>query len=310
MDYIKKAKVLKAIRDYFDRTGAVEVLTDVLRPFPNLDPHIYPLEVYYNNEKGETLKGFLHTSPEYEMKKIISKIRRDIYQITKVFRNFEGSSKHKVEFTMLEWYRTGYNLEDLMDDTQNIFMETAVAIYKKPVIEFKGKTYDLRKVEKITVDEAFYKYTSVYPENYEQMIRFLKEKENLKKEIDYEEAFFRIYAFYVEPELGKENLTFIYNYPPQFSALALTENGKGKRFEAYIDGLELVNGYQELRDSEELKKRLEEDARKKQKETGKIYPVDLEFILSSENIPECSGASLGIDRLFMVLLNKANINEI
>ncbi len=307
---IAKSKVLKSIRDYFDRTQAFEVITDILQTYPNLDSNIYPVEVEVVNEKGEKLKKYLHTSPEIAMKKLLAKYKKDIYQIVKVFRNFEGSKKHKIEFTMLEWYRVGYNLEDLMDDTQNIFMETAISLYKKPIVEYKGRKYDFKESKKITVDEAFYKYTGVYAEDYEGLLRFLNKREKLKKEIDYEEAFFRVYAFYVEPNLGKEKLTFIYDYPPMFSALAKIENGKGKRFEAYIDGLELVNGYYELTDPKEQEKRFLEDIKKKEKETGKKYEIDYEFIKSLKDMPECSGASLGLERLFMVLLNKENINEV
>ena len=306
----EKAKVLKAIRNYFDSTGAIEVFTDILQKHPNLDSNIYPLKLKATNSSGEEKSYYLHTSPELQMKKLLAKYKTDIYQITKVFRNFEGSKKHKIEFTMLEWYRVGYNLDDLMDDTQNIFIETAISLYKKPIISYQGKNFDLRNAEKITVDEAFYKYTGIYSEDYSKMIDFLREKENIKQEIPYEEAFFRIYAFYVEPDLGKENLTFIYDYPPQFSAMAKIENNKGKRFEAYINGLELVNGYFELTDPIEQEKRFIEDIKQKEKETGEKYTIDKEFIDALKYLSECSGASLGIDRLFMVLFDKDNIWEI
>ncbi len=306
----RKAKVLKRIRDYFDSTGAVEVLTDILQEYPNLDSNIYPLSLKITTSGGEEKDVFLHTSPELQMKKLLAKYKTDIYQITKVFRNFEGSKKHTIEFTMLEWYRVGYNLEDLIDDTQNIFIEAAIAVNKIPKISFNGKTFDFRQVEKITVNEAFYKYAGVYPDDYEKMIQLIKSNEKGIKELSYEEAFYYIYAFYVEPNLGKEKLTFIYDYPPQFAAMAKIENGRGKRFEAYVDGLELVNVYYELNDPQEQLKRLEEDALKKKKETGRKYHIDLEFIESLKFMPEASGASLGIDRLFMVLFDKKDIKQV
>ncbi len=306
----RKAKVLKRIRDYFDSTGAIEVLTDILQEYPNLDSNIYPLSLKITTSGGEAKDVFLHTSPELQMKKLLAKYKTDIYQITKVFRNFEGSKKHTIEFTMLEWYRVGYNLEDLMDDTQNLFIESAIAVNKIPKISFNGKTFDFRQVEKITVNEAFYKYARVYPDDYEKMAQLIKSNEKGIKELSYEEAFYYIYAFYVEPNLGKEKLTFIYDYPPQFAAMAKIENGRGKRFEAYIDGLELVNGYYELNDPKEQLKRLEEDALKKKQETGRKYQIDLEFIESLKSMPEASGASLGIDRLFMVLFDKKDIKQV
>ena len=140
---------------------------------------------------------------------------------------------------------------------------------------------------------------------------FLKENEKHFKYSDsWEELFFRIYAFYVEPNLGKEKLTFIYDYPPELSAMAKIVDGKGKRFEAYINGVELVNGYWELNNAEELEKRLIEDIKNKEKETGKKYKIDKEFLKAIQNLSECSGASLGIDRWLMILFNKSSIHSL
>jgi lysyl-tRNA synthetase class 2 len=305
-----KSDILKAIRDYFYKTGALEVFTNILREYPNLDSNIYPLEVKYTLSNGESKKGYLHTSPEYEMKILLAEIKNDIYQITKVFRNFEGSKRHKIEFLMLEWYRVNYDLNDLMEDTKNIFIQSAKALYNSPEIIFNSKRYNLTDWEKISVEDAFLKYTGVDINDKNSMYEFLKNSpikhEGLNPD-NWEEMFYTIYSFYVEKNLGLEKPTFIYLYPKELGALAEVENDKALRFEAYIGGLELVNGYQELRDKEKLRKILNKDAEIKKKETGKEFPVDNEFINSIENLPKCSGASLGLDRLFMVLLN---INDI
>jgi lysyl-tRNA synthetase class 2 len=304
-----KSKVIKSIREYFYKTGSTEVFTNIMNDYPNLDSNIYPVEVEVFNEKSEKLTKYLHTSPELEMKKILSEIKSDIFQITKVFRNFEGSPKHKIEFTMLEWYRLNFDLFDLMDDTQNIFIESSIAVYKRPVIEYRGKIFDLRTSEKLTVDEAFYNFTEIYPENVEKMNEFLKQREkHFNYSDNWEELFFRIYAFYVEPNLGKDKLTFIYDYPPELSAMAKIINGKGKRFEAYLSGIELVNGYWELSNAEELRERLLKDVQVKQKEKKKNYKIDENFINAIKNLPNCSGASMGIDRWFMILFNQNNIH--
>lgn len=300
-----RATVIKAIRDYFAKTGSTEVETPILNIYPNLDPNIYPVELKVENSEGKEITAYLHTSPEYNMKKILAAYKKDIHQITHVFRNYEGSSKHSIEFLMLEWYRVGYDLDMLMEDTKRIFMEAAKALYDSYEIEYKGKKYNLEHWEKITVDEAFYKFTGIYPDQKEKLYQFLKNSPikhgNLSEE-DYETNFFLVYSFYVEPYLGKDKPTFIYDYPPEFSALAKIINRKGKRFEAYIGGLELVNGYYELTDSVELKKRLKKEA--------KNQKIDTVFIKIAEKMPDCSGASLGIDRLLMVLLNKKNIKQV
>ena len=304
--YLKKARILKAIRDYFELTGAVEVFTDILRKYPNLDSNIYPLEVEYFKSDGKRRTGYLHTSPEYGMKIILSELKRDIYQITKVFRNFEGSKIHKTEFLMLEWYRVNYTLEDLMEDTKNIFIQSAIGIHKKAKIKFNGKEYNLLDWEKLTVEEAFYRYAKVDIYSKNSMYNFLKNSPVKHQNIDpnnWEEMFFTIYSFYIEKNLGREKPTFIYNYPKELGALSEIEGNISKRFEVYIGGIELVNGYQELRDTEILKKILEKDIEKKYKETGKLYELDKDFINSVKNLPECSGASLGLDRLIMVILD-------
>ena len=308
-----KDKVYRAIREYFYKTGSIEVFTDILRDFPNLDSNIYPLEVEYTTSDGIRKRGFLHTSPEYEMKILLSEIKTDIFQIAKVFRDFEGSSKHKIEFTMLEWYRTDYSLEDLMEDTKNIFIETALSVKGKTKIIYKNKEFNLCDWDKITVEEAFFKFCNVDIENPKSMYKFLKnspiEHKNISIE-DWEEMFYLIYAFYVEKNLGLEKPTFIYNYPEKLGALSEIKNGKALRFEAYIYGLELVNGYKELTDVNRLKTLLETDARQKKLETGKEYPIDEKFLNSVKNMPKSAGASMGIDRLIMILLNKDNINQI
>ena len=308
--YIKKYKVLKAIRTYFELTGAIEVITDILRDYPNLDSNIYPLEVKYFKSDGRKKLGYLHTSPEYEMKIILSKIKRDIYQITKVFRNYEGSKIHKTEFLMLEWYRVEYNLDDLMEDTKNIFIQSALSIYKKTKIRFNGIEYDLSNWEKLTVEEAFYRYTKVdiYDKNslYKFLINSPLKHSNINPN-NWEELFYTVYSFYIENNLGKDKPTFIYNYPKELGALSEIEGSIAKRFEAYIGGIELVNGYQELRDSRLLKEILQQDIDKKYRETGKRYNLDRNFINSVKDLPKCSGASLGIDRLFMVLLDLKKI---
>ena len=309
--FITKHRALKKIREYFEKTGAVEVFTPCISPYPNLDPNIYPVELYVQKSDGKKIKAYLHTSPEYSMKKILANLKKDIYQISHVFRNYEGSKLHTVEFMMLEWYRVDFDLDMLMEDTKNIFVEVCQEISGKPSAEFRGKTYDLTDWEKITVDEAFYRYTGIYPDQKDKLYNFLRNSgiKHTGLEIErYEEIFFTVYAFYVEPNLGTEKPTFIYDYPPEFSALSRIIDGKGKRFEAYIGGIELVNGYQELTDTVQLKVRLEKDKAEKQKK-GFDYPLNHELLEAVKDMPECSGASLGIDRFLMVLLNKENIKQ-
>lgn len=305
--YIDKSNIIKSIRDYFYKTNAIEVFTDIAQPYPNLDPNIYPVEVELYNEKKEKLRYFLHTSPEIQMKKILSNIRRDIFQITKVFRNFEGSSKHKIEFLMLEWYRVGYSLDDLMEDTKNIFVESAKSVHTSPKIKFRGKIFDLTDWQKITVEEAFYNFCGCYLEVDSLNNFLLKNEPNFKPLDDFEELFYRVYAFYVEPNLGKEKPVFIYDYPWQFAALSKVEDNKAKRFEAYIDGVELVNGYMELNDPQQQLERFKREIDIKKKE-GFEYQIDMEFIEAVGKLPDCSGASLGLDRLFMVLFDKNSIH--
>ncbi|RUM60512.1 MAG: elongation factor P--(R)-beta-lysine ligase [Persephonella sp.] len=305
-----RSRILKAIRNYFELTGATEVLTDILRDYPNLDSNVYPLELKYFKSDGVERTGYLHTSPEYEMKKILSELKEDIYQITKVFRNYEGSKIHKTEFLMLEWYRVDYDLFDLIEDTKNIFIQSAIAIHKKPKIVFKGVEYDLTDWEILTVEDAFKKYIGVDIYDNQSIYSFL-EKSKIKHSNlnpnDWKEMFFILYSFYLEEKLGKEKPVIIYNYPKELGALSEVEGKIAKRFEAYINGVELVNGYQELRDEMLLRNILINDIEEKYQSTGKKYSLDEEFIKSVKNLPKCSGASLGLDRLFMVILDMESV---
>ncbi|NPA51748.1 MAG: elongation factor P--(R)-beta-lysine ligase [Aquificae bacterium] len=307
--YVEFSSFVQSIREYFYKTGAVEVFTDILMNYPNLDPHVYPVELFVFNEKREKQKKYLHTSPEYRMKEILAKEKKDIFQLTKVFRNYEGSIKHKIEFIMLEWYRVGYNLLNLIDDTHLLFINVVSTVEKSPFFTFKGKRFDMREYEIITVEQAFRDFVQVDINSIDSMNRFLKEREpNFVEKEDWEELFFHIYAFYIEKNLGKERLTFICDYPPQLTALAKIEGGYGKRFEAYIGGIELVNGYYEETDPQIIEERLQKDAHKKQAELGKPFEVDPSFLEAVKKLPTCSGASLGVERLFMVIKNMENIS--
>ncbi|NPA12545.1 MAG: elongation factor P--(R)-beta-lysine ligase [Aquificae bacterium] len=305
-----KSKVIQSIREYFLDTGGLEVYTPYLSLYPNLDPNIYPLTVSVEKE-GKQIQAYLHTSPEYQMKKLLSKLKRDIFQICNVFRNREGSKKHTVEFMMLEWYRVGYSLQGLMEDTKRLFLHIAKQVLGKETVVYNGREYNLTDWESLTVEEAFLKYAGVSPTDKKGLYNLLKNSNLSIPSLsvdDYEGNFFLVYSLLVEPNLGKEKPTFIHSYPPQFSALAEVKEGKGQRFEAYIGGLELVNGYKELTDKKALKERLEREKAEKERE-GYNHPIDWEFIEAVGDMPPSAGASLGIERLLMAFFNLKNIQQ-
>ena len=306
-----KHRVINSIRNYFNKTGAIEVFTPIMNQYPNLDTYIYPVELNVENSSGEKFKVFLHTSPEYQMKKILSEIKKDIYQISHVFRNKEGSKIHTIEFLMLEWYRVNFDLNNLINDTKNIIITAAESLFNKPLLKYKGKLYDLNDWEIISVDEAFERFTGILPQDKDSMIKFLQKTPIAHPNINnytYEELFHLIYSIYIEKKLGQEKPTIIHSYPKELSALAEIKGNRGLRFEAYIGGIELVNGYQELTNPYELRIRLKKEIDERKKE-GNIYPLDEEFVKCTENLPASAGASLGIDRLMMILLNMENIKD-
>ena len=272
-----RAKALKDVRHFFDTRGYLEVDTQALSPFAAIDTYIDPIVTTENL--------FLHTSPEYAMKKLLCEGSGSIYFLGHVFRKEEVGSLHNNEFTMIEWYKTETSKEKFLEEVCDL------------LFLFIGK----KNIKKISYNDAWQRYAS-------------------KPEIDTtgwqaDEINHYIWATSVEPKFNKDEVTMIYDFPKEEAALAKTHFVDGvelaERFEFYYGGIELANGYHELSDPIEQMRRFEEINQKRSLQKKASLPIDKTLIKALEKgLPKNTyGIAVGFDRLFMLKHNLSHINQ-
>ena len=294
----KRHELLRGVRAFFDRADFVEVETPLVVPSPGLDLHLAAFEVPDAARNGGA--RYLITSPEYQMKRLLSGGFERIYQLCKCFRREELGDHHEPEFTMLEWYRADAGSGAVMADTEQLVESLAVAICGTTQVPGTGGgTVDVRAPwPRMTVDDAFRAYVG----------------RSMWDVLPDEEAFFRAYVDHIEPNLGNERPVFLVEWPASMASLArlLPHNPKlADRFEAYVGGVELCNGFGELTDPAEQRARLLRDPDARRAAGKPVYPLDERFLAALEaGIPPSAGNALGIDRLLAFLLAAPSIQDI
>ncbi|MCG8558084.1 MAG: EF-P lysine aminoacylase GenX [Proteobacteria bacterium] len=286
-------RLLRGIRLFFDDQDFVEVETPAIVSSPGLEPHIEAFEVV----GGDTTR-WLHTSPEFQMKRLLAAGLPRIYQVCRVFRRHEQGHLHQPEFTLLEWYRTFAGSRDVMRDTERLVAALAERLLQSHTIRGHGAPVDVSPPwDRVTLTEAFSRYADA----------------NLQSVARDEELFFRLLVEKVEPELGRGRPTFVTHYPASMAALARLDAEDPRfadRFEAYVDGVELCNGYGELVDSVEQRRRFERELKARQARAAAIYPIDERFLAAlEEGVPPSGGNALGVDRLLMLILGVRQIED-
>jgi len=282
-----RANMLSKARSFFAQRNILEVDCPILSRSASVDAHI---DLIYS----ESSDVYLHSSPEYGMKKLLASGVGDIYQLSHVFRAGEEGHKHRPEFMMAEWYRVGFNYDQMIEETCAF------------IRLFVGK----QSVRKVSYREAFLTYADIDP-----MTDSLEEHAARHGGVQTRDDILNILlALNVEPFLGQDELTVITHYPATQCALAKTETVEGhrvaKRFEVYYKGLELANGYDELSDPEEQRKRFEH-ANKQRIQMGKApLPIDEEFLNCLGSLPDCCGVAVGFDRLMMLRHKTQNIRDV
>lgn len=291
--------MLAAAREFFAQRNVLEVDCTALSPYPAIDSNI---DVITANVSPSQI-GYLHTSPEYAMKRLLSQGIGDIYYLGHVFRQGEIGRLHNPEFTMAEWYRLGFSLEEMIE-------ETCALIHL-----FLPNTFPIRK---ISYRAAFAEYAKVdYSKaTREELIEAAKQLQ-LKPDPTWprETLVHFLLTHAIEPFLGRNELTILMDYPPYEAALACVVEKSGElvaeRFEAYYQGIELCNGYHELGQTKELRSRFhaENEARVR---VGKIaYPLDEPFLAALDHhFPDCCGVSVGIDRLLLLRHKAKSLGDI
>jgi len=293
-----RARLLQLAREYFAETAALEVETPTLSHAAVSDIHLASIETTTCGQRA-----YLHTSPEYAMKRLLAAGSGDIYQIARVYRDSESGRFHNPEFTMIEWYRLGFDHHQLMNDAEQLILHLI-------------PNRCLQPSERLTYQEAVHRYTRVDALN-DSTAQLLNSLQNAGIDVpneihtDRDSLLDLIMAVMVGPLLGKERLTFIYDYPASQASLARIRGPVASRFELYLDGLELANGFHELGDAAEQRKRFELDIAERQRRHLPITPIDEHFLSALENgLPDCAGVALGFDRLVMCAIRANHINEV
>jgi len=303
-----RSEIITNIRLFFEKRQVIEVETPILSSGTITDIHLEAFTSRYNflsdnnAECSSTL--YLNTSPEFAMKRLLASGYGCIYQICKSFRHEEYGRHHNPEFTMLEWYRLGYDHVDLMNE----------------VAEFLIDILNCPPCTQVSYQQIFIEHTGIDPLNVSnsELIALLKSKNKLslwlQDEDDTDLLLPYVFSEIIEPLIGIDAPCFIYNYPSSQASLAKISSQDPRvadRFECYYQGIELVNGFHELTDAKQQKIRFDEDNKKRRSKGLENRPIDTRFINAlSHGIPDCAGVAVGIDRLVMLALKKKHINKV
>ncbi|ALD15502.1 lysyl-tRNA synthetase [Buchnera aphidicola (Aphis glycines)] len=303
---IKRAEIINDIRLFFLEKKILEVETPILSQSTVTDINLTPFETnyFFSENTSNKLKLWLITSPEYHMKRLLAAKSGPIYQICHSFRNQEYGTHHNPEFTMLEWYQISCSMETFI----------------KQIDLFLQKILKSKKSKKISYQEVFIKYLNIDPfsTNVSELHKISK-KFNLQYLTELEKNLHilieMLFTLVIEPLLAKEDQPiFIYHFPIEQASLAAQnykDNRIAERFEIFFKGIEIGNGFYELTDYLEHKKRLINDNKNRQKMNLPIRKIDNNFLSAIKHgLPLCSGVAIGIDRLIMIALNKKSINEV
>ncbi|MDD9900168.1 MAG: EF-P lysine aminoacylase EpmA [Alphaproteobacteria bacterium] len=316
LPYLKaRADLCAAIRGFFNDRGYLEVDTPALQTAPCMEAHLKAFQTTLIAPDGSESVKYLHTSPEFAMKKLLVGGLPKIFQLAKVFRNNEGSRWHSPEFSMLEWYQAGMDYEGMMDETIALLRHVA-----KDVLRVGDRTCDAHQDwEKITVVEALKKYAGVdIAKNLGDLAHIRAAGRETGVHIsdhdDWDNALLKILMDKVEPHLGMGAPTIIYDYPVSMAALSRAKPADprfAERFEVYVCGIELANAFGELTDAKIQRERFAAEVELRKKIYGEDYPVDEDFLAAVDfGLPDASGNALGFDRLLMLLTGAASIENV
>ncbi|KHT52958.1 poxB regulator PoxA [Alteromonas marina] len=301
---VARAELLRTIREFFYARNVLEVDTPLLSNGTVTDEHLDAFDTQFNcASSGKPTTLYLQTSPEYAMKRLLCADSGSIYQVCKAFRH-EGEGRwHNPEFTMLEWYRLGFDHFALMDEVDALLQETL----------------NTASADKMTYQQAFQTYLKIDPLSADNdvLLKAMEEQNidiHAPQNLSYDSKLQLLFSYVIEPKIGNEKPCFIYDFPASQAALAKLSSADervAERFEVYYQGAELANGFHELSAAKEQRERFETD-NEKRKETGlPAKPIDENFLSALDaGLPPCSGVALGIDRLLMLKTNASHIQEV
>jgi len=317
---IKRAKILDLIRNFFKKRGFLEVQTPILTKDISTEPYIDPVPVKFSDDKNKIYHGYLITSPEYSLKKLLALGFDKIFEITKAFRQKEDlGGLHNPEFTILEWYRTHADYRHIMKDTEELVYDLVKKFHYHPYFFYQGQKIDVSLPWlRMSIKQAFKKYAKIDLDktcNLQYFKTIIKQRDyHFSKNYDWNDLFYLIFLNEIEPQLPKDRAIILYDYPLPQAALAKRKNKKGfyaERFETYIGGMEISNAFSELLNWREQLKRLREDQKVRKRLKKEFINIDKTFIQALKSgIPPTAGNALGIERLQMLLLDIKDIDDL
>jgi elongation factor P--(R)-beta-lysine ligase len=315
-----RMRVAAALRQFFAARDFIEVETATLVPSPGNETHLHAFPTDLMAPAGTRTPLYLRTSPEFACKKLLAAGEPRIVEFARSFRNRERGVLHHPEFTMLEWYRAQEPYEVLMEDCAAILALAAEATGSKQ-FSFRGRAIDpFAAPERLTVVEAFARHAGIdlvamLPPQSAAAFAAAAHAAGVRTASDdtWGDVFSRVLVEKIEPRLGQGRATILYEYPTEQSPLARPKSGEprlAERFELYACGVELANGFGELIDVVEQRKRLEHQMAEKERIYGERYPIDEDFLNALGAMPQACGIALGFDRLVMLATGAARIDEV
>ncbi|BAR61751.1 lysyl-tRNA synthetase class 2 [Bradyrhizobium diazoefficiens] len=316
-----RGAVTGALRGFFVEQGFMEVETSVLQVSPGNETHLHAPRTEIVRPDGSRASRYLRTSPEFACKKLLAAGEPRIFEFARVFRDRERGDLHLPEFTMLEWYRAGAPYDAIMADTVVVIARAAQAT-GIGTFSFRGRTADpFAEPELLTVAGAFERFAGIDllstisgdEGNRAALAQMAGGKIRVAGDDTWSDIFSKVLVEHVEPHLGQGRLTILFEYPSPEAALARVKAGDprvAERFEVYACGVELANGFGELTDAEEQRRRFTESMAEKQRRYGEAYPLDEDFLAAVAAMPEASGVALGFDRLVMLASGATRIDQV
>jgi len=305
---VKRSNLLQQVRAFFYARSVIEVDTPILSQAATPDVHLHSLATQVQLPGHADSKNYyLHTSPEYPMKRLLCAGSGDIFYLGKVFRDGDVSPRHQIEFTILEWYRLGFSMHDLIDEVVELI--NSVLNSQRPIESLSyqqvfAKYADIENVFSATAEE----YQACLIQNsIPEIVGVDKNDIELWKQLVLTEV--------IEPQLGQGTISVMYHYPAKDAALAqisAQDSRVAERFEVFVDGMELANGYHELADADLYQARFEESLQIRKELELTMVPIDSNLLesLRQQALPDCSGVALGFDRLLLLSEKAKDISQV
>lgn len=300
-----RAKMYQKIREFFAAHDVLEVETPILSSAGVTDVHLKSIQTV-RHLQGQEQIHYLQTSPEFAMKRLLASGSGAIFQICKVFRDDEHGRKHNSEFSMLEWYRPDFSLQDLMFETTALLclcLQDRFDELRPMILSYKHAFQDRLEINPLQASLEDLKNCAA--------------RLGLTIDLGHDRLAYMdlLFSHVVEPTLGFDTPVFLTDFPPEMASLAkikLDEDGEqvAARFEVYIEGLELANAYDELIDADVLRQRFVADNQERTAHGIQSMPIDERLLAALPNVPACSGIALGLDRLLMVVMNRVRLDQV